>query len=96
MSERNGTGPLGQGSMTGGRRGFCAGGVRSPGCGPGRGRRNQFYATGLTGWQRADAADSQAIAPVAKVPTPDLIARLDEKLTEVLARLERLESARQD
>jgi len=56
------TGPAGMGPMTGGGRGFCT--YRSPGIGPafrgpgsfgrggGRGRRNRFYATGLTRWQR--------------------------------------------
>jgi len=58
----DGTGPKGQGAMTGGGRGYCAvpageagrqfgrggSGVR----GGGRGRRNCFYATGLPGWMR--------------------------------------------
>ncbi len=59
----DGTGPMGMGPMTGGGRGFCASprpgmGVpsfRGPGSfgrGGGRGRRNRFYATGLTRWQR--------------------------------------------
>ena len=62
------TGPAGMGPMTGRGAGFCAGypmpGYMNPvggrgfggfgrGRGGGRGRRNQFYATGLTGWQRA-------------------------------------------
>ena len=58
------TGPLGQGPRTGRGAGFCAG-FQAPGSpnparawgfggrGGGRGRRNWFYATGLTGWQRA-------------------------------------------
>jgi len=56
----DGTGPRGEGPMTGGGRGYCAvpaSGIARPegrflGRG-GRGRRNQYYATGLTGWQRA-------------------------------------------
>jgi len=56
------TGPMGMGPMTGGGGGFCT--FRNPGIGPafsgpgsfgrggGRGRRNRFYATGLTRWQR--------------------------------------------
>jgi hypothetical protein len=56
------TGPMGMGPMTGGGRGFCA--FRYPGVGPafsgqgslgrcgGWGRRNRFYATGLTLRQR--------------------------------------------
>ena len=63
------TGPAGMGPMTGRGAGFCAGfGVPGfmnrlfgPGFfgwgrgrrGGGRGWRNMFYATGLTGWQRA-------------------------------------------
>jgi hypothetical protein len=60
------TGPMGMGPMTGRGAGFCAG-FPTPGFmraglggawfgrgrGGGRGWRNWFYATGLTGWQRA-------------------------------------------
>ena len=59
----DGTGPRGQGPMTGGGRGYCAvpvgGSGRQPGRGGfggrggGRGWRHWFYATGLPGWQRA-------------------------------------------
>ena len=58
MPGGNGMGPMGMGPMTGGGRGFCARsagtsrGVGRLGSRGGRGRRNQFYATGLTGWQR--------------------------------------------
>jgi len=59
----DGTGPRGQGAMTGGARGYCAmpageagrqfgRGVSGARCG-GRGWRNRFYATGLPGWMRA-------------------------------------------
>jgi hypothetical protein len=61
----DGTGPAGMGPMTGGGRGFCSlprPGMAAPsficgsfGRGRGRGRRNWFYATGLTGWQRASS-----------------------------------------
>jgi hypothetical protein len=58
------TGPAGMGPMTGRAAGYCAGyvapGFVNPGrgCwgggrGGGQGFRNRFYATGLTGWQRA-------------------------------------------
>ncbi len=60
------TGPAGMGPMTGRAAGYCAGypvpGYMNPvpgggfwgwGRGGGRGWRNWFYATGLTGWQRA-------------------------------------------
>lgn len=60
----DGTGPLGQGSMTGGGRGYCAVNLNGAGArqgvgrgffgrGGGRGYRNCFYATGLPGWVRA-------------------------------------------
>jgi hypothetical protein len=67
MPGYDGTGPAGMGPMTGGGRGFCAVPGAVPGSvgylrpgigrffgrGGGRGRRNMYYATGLTGWQRA-------------------------------------------
>ena len=54
------TGPSGQGAMTGGGRGNCSTNSNFQGINQGlyrsrkfcRGNRNQFYATGLTGWQR--------------------------------------------
>lgn len=58
----DGTGPRGQGAMTGGGRGYCAMPVSDIGDRfgrgsfygrGGRGRRNCFYATGLPGWMRA-------------------------------------------
>lgn len=62
MPNRDGTGPMGQGAMTGGGRGYCAmpidamgkrvGRCNSEAGRGGRGRRNCFYATGLPGWMR--------------------------------------------
>lgn len=60
----DGTGPRGQGAMTGGGRGYCAVELNSTevrpmsgrgfyGRGGGRGHRNCFKATGLSGWVRA-------------------------------------------
>jgi len=58
----DGTGPRGQGPMTGGARGFCAVpfhgrylpyGGRFFGRGRGRGFRHWYWATGLPGWARA-------------------------------------------
>ena len=59
----DGRGPNGMGPVTGGGRGFCVSqGVRPAyipagnrffAHGGGRGRRNMYYATGLTGYQRA-------------------------------------------
>ena len=59
MPGYDGTGPRGQGSMTGGGRGYCAvpaGRVptgRFFRRGGGRGWRNWYYATGMPGWQRS-------------------------------------------
>ena len=91
MPGRNGTEPTGDGPMTGGRRGFCGDAAPSPGRGGGRGRKNQFYATGLTGWQRAAQADAQAMAAMGDAPDP--LARVEGMLAQALERLDRLESA---
>jgi hypothetical protein len=77
--------------MTGGRRGFCGDSAMPPGRGGGHGRRNQFYATGLTGWQRDAQADAQTTTP--SNDASDALSRLEEKLAQVLERLDRLESA---
>lgn len=86
----DGTGPRGYGPLTGGRRGYCAGGGGYPG-GSGRGWRNQFRAMGLPGWQRAQHADSPAKEQIGDASHP--LAGLASKLTEVVERLERLEAA---
>lgn len=103
MPGYDGTGPMGSGPMTGGRRGPCAGDAvgmgrgagagfgRGMGFGGGRGRRNRFYETGLTGWQRAAATDAPPM-PVAGAET-DSLSRLEVKLCEVLERLDRLEAS---
>ncbi len=65
------TGPLGLGPMTGRGAGYCAGfnmaGYANPlpyWCigGRGRGYRHMFYATGLTGWQRAALLTANVLA----------------------------------
>jgi len=67
MPGGDGSGPSGMGPMTGRAAGYCAGyaapgfasawggrgGFGGFGRGGGRGWRNRFYATGMTGWQRA-------------------------------------------
>jgi hypothetical protein len=78
------TGPWGMGPMTGRAAGLCAGygvpGYMNPGPGAGRGRyggggrghRNWYWATGLTGWQRAPMAMPPYGPPVAPYsPGPD-------------------------
>ena len=94
MPGRDGTGPTGHGAMTGGRRGFCGDAATFAGRSGGRGQRNQFYATGLTGWQRFARANAQAAAPMGDARDP--FAHVEEKLAQVLERLDRLESATRD
>jgi len=91
MPGRDGTGPTGYGPMAGGRRGFCGDAAPSLGRGGGRGHRNQFDASGLTGWQRAAQTDAQATAAIGDAPDP--LARVEGMLAQVLERLDRLESA---
>ena len=94
---------MGYGLINGGRRGSCVGATDDIGFGAnagrgagrgrsrgsaGRGRRNQFYATGLTGWQRAEQADSRAPA----CAWPDPFASLESRLGEIVERLDRLEA----
>lgn len=94
MPNFDGRGPAGFGPMTGGGRGFCAitagsdrpfgyggrmfyGGGR--GGGNGRGMRNWFHATGLTGWQRAQygyPGMGRAYAP----PSPGISAQEEARL----------------
>lgn len=72
------TGPLGQGPRTGRGAGLCSGfavpgymnqgggfGSFGRGRGGGRGRRNWFQATGLTGWQRAASVSGAPPSPEA-------------------------------
>jgi hypothetical protein len=79
--------------MTGGRRGRCVSdgapaAGRDIGYGRGkRGFRNQYYATGLTGWQRAQM---DAVA-VPQAPPDDRMTQLEQRLDDALARLARLE-----
>ena len=81
MPHGDGTGPAGMGPMTGRGAGFCAG-YGAPGFmnrgvgwghgawgGGGRGRRNMYWATGLTGWQRAGGYPQVPFAPYQ--PTAD-------------------------
>ena len=103
------TGPMGRGPMTGRGLGFCAGlavpalmglafGRGRGGRGGGRGRRNMFYATGLTGWQRAAmgaaAAPSAAtVAPTAETEKQFLetqVEMMQSQLDEVKKRLAEL------
>lgn len=94
MSGFDATGPSGYGPTTGGRRGYCGeGDAAATSYGRGRGRRNMYRLTGLTGWERAARAETP------RAEQEDLaasLARINSSLTEVLQRLERLEAARGD
>lgn len=98
------TGPMGMGPMTGRRAGYCvgnsvpggfAGGMglgRGMGRGGrgGRGYRNQFYATGLTGVQRSAA---QANVPPAQAVEPqvDELAALQAQADQAAATLQQIQ-----
>ena len=100
----DGTGPRGMGPMTGGGRGFCAypGGARRPffggsggfGRGGGRGWRNQYYATGLPGWQRwgfsAGNVDESASGDQERSWLQDQAAMLRKNLEDIECRLAEL------
>lgn len=81
MPARDGRGPMGVGPMTGRGMGRCAnvagarggqpsgGGRGMMGRGGGRGFRHRYYATGLTGRQRAtttDTAETESAMPPAQ------------------------------
>src|SRR4030042_1146178 len=109
----DGTGPRGQGPMKGGGRGYCAvplsgnrpmyPGQRFFGRGGGRGRRNWYYATGLTGWQRASMGMPafDGAYPYAPEMTPkqeaDILKNeadiLKKQLEDIQSRIETLEKA---
>lgn len=94
MPGRDGTGPMGLGPMTGRGAGYCGGRVAVQGAGRGLGlgfrgagrggygRRNMFYATGLTGWQRA--AQAAAPAQVAEQSPPDAEKQLLRQQVEAM------------
>ncbi|MCE5278468.1 MAG: DUF5320 domain-containing protein [Planctomycetaceae bacterium] len=105
MPRGNGTGPMGMGPMTGRAAGFCAGfatpgfatggfaGVgRGAGGGFGRRCRNQFYATGLLGWQRATMTQPAPEAPNKVEALKGQAAYLEEALNDVRRRIEELET----
>jgi hypothetical protein len=94
------TGPEGLGPMTGRGAGFCAGsgvpgsmnpafgrGFGGRGRGGGRGWRNWFRATGLTGWQRAFGW------PASGAPQAFAAPRRDQELGALKAQAEQFEGA---
>jgi len=118
MPYGDGTGPAGFGPMTGRAAGFCAGyavpGYMNPVPGRGfgfgrggRGRRNWFYATGLTGWQSTAygypawggvAAPAQYTTPYGLTKEQEMEALknqskyMEETLAEINKRLQELET----
>jgi len=105
MPGGDGTGPLGMGPRTGRGMGYCVGnqapgymaafpgrGFWGRGHGGGRGRRNWFYATGLTGWQRAAiGVPPVGFGPVAAMPANDPVAMRGYELRTLEASLGYLE-----
>jgi hypothetical protein len=88
MPGYDGTGPRGQGSMSGGGRGYCAvpvsespavmmGRGRGFGRGMGRGFRNCFYATGFSGWNRGQVVGQENELSVLKNQASYLKQQLD-------------------
>ncbi len=125
MPRGDGTGPAGMGPMTGRAAGYCAGynvpGYMNPvggrgagfggGFGRGRGLRNQYYATGMTGWQRAamgmpawGAPGYGYAPPPGYAPTPEQETSalksqteyLENSLAEIRKRMEELEKSKSE
>jgi len=107
------------GPMTGRGAGFCAGaempgyasggggrGRGFRGHGGGRGWRNMFFATGLTGWQRAAAGSPPAWNSPPDIPLPtkeqeraalkQQAEYLEQALEELRKRMENLEAGNMD
>lgn len=99
------TGPAGMGPMTGRGAGYCAGyqapGYMNPGggrgfgaFGRGRGWRNRFYATGLTGWQRASMGmGAWAAPPVYSAPYAGQTATREQQVDALKGQAEYFEDA---
>lgn len=106
----DGTGPGGMGPMTGGGRGYCAvpGRVyygearmgRFSGRGGGRGWRNMYYATGLTGWQRAGYPTYGTDYPPSAEEEKDILKReaevLKRELEDIQSRIKTLDGSQKD
>jgi len=113
MPRGDGTGPAGMGPMTGRAAGYCAGypvpgfmnpvggrGYRGWGrSGGGWGRRNWFYATGLTGWQRTamgvPAYGAPAAYPMPYAAPSSLAATGEQELDALKGQAEYFEDALQ-
>lgn len=102
MPGYDGTGPRGQGAMSGGGRGYCVvpnsetpmamigrgrGFGRGLKGGMGRGFRNNFYATGLPGWARAQGVSQENELSILK----NQAGYLKQQLDSIQARVSQLE-----
>ncbi len=99
MPNKDGTGPMGQGAMTGRGNGYCVvplnrengrifDGGGFYGRGGGRGRRNCFYATNLPGWMRGQGG-GQAFGGFGRVMSKeDELAALKNKVVYLKEELE--------
>ena len=94
MPFMDGTGPIGGGSFRGSQQGRCSGAGALAGRRNGRGHRNMFFATGRTGRQRAAQESASAAEAAGELRGP--LARLEDRLSEVIERPERFEPSEQD
>jgi hypothetical protein len=104
------TGPMGEGPLTGGGFGYCettpirrfSRGIfrgRQGGFGCGRGRRNRYWATRRTGWQRAGGWEDPMQLRDASAERRDpqhATAALEAELQRLRARIEELETPNSD
>ncbi len=101
------TGPAGAGPRTGRGLGYCTGhnapgayygggfGRGGGGWGRGRGFRNRFYATGMTGWQRAGmgyAAPYPAAYPPEPMTAEQELELLKDQATQLQTTLKNIEN----
>ena len=112
MPRGDGSGPMGQGPMTGRAAGYCAGynmpgymnpiGARGFGVGFGRGRggwgrRNMFFATGMPGWARTGGAPGWWNAPNVNYGVPQSQQMTREQELDMLkAQAEQFQGALED
>lgn len=103
----DGTGPVGQGQMTGGGRGYCVvslngadarlgNGRGSYGRGGGRGFRNCFYATGRPGWMRAQKGAKVLGGLKSAMLKSDEVSVLKEEASYLKEQLDAIQSRIQD
>lgn len=118
MPGRDRTGPTGMGPMTGRAAGYCGGYAgggfavppggrgfmgRGRGRGGRRGWRNQFYATGLAGWQRSAVGEAGLAGPAPATGEQDELEMLkqqaeaiSEQMQQIQDRIEQIEHPEQD